>query len=275
MSPLYFASKTDFCRRLMDGRLSPGERPGVEAELQTVLSRPWTRLFVDSHKDKEVADRDTVGHRGSRIGQVEGVVRAGAGDYRLRFKTARPLQRHDGLQIDLPTQGRPFGFAIVRLWLDKGGKRREAFEAPALSMVEVSLPAEHPTIPLGAPVYCSSSQSVKQHFRFEQPKPGQYRTRKAFSVEVDLTPEELRLTGRTSELYVTHRLPGPFTPAREPAAIEKAVQGAFARLGSTRLILEELTIHNDFGLFVPVSRLNHLRRELASHPHKPLDGQLY
>jgi putative protease len=270
-SPLYVASTTDYYRRLMDGRLSPGERPTVEADLQTVFSRPWTRLFVDSHKDKEVADRDTVGHRGSRIGQVEGVVRAGSGDYRLRFKTSRPLERHDGLQIDLPTQGRPFGFAIEHLWLDK---KREVFEAPARTIVEVSLPAEHPTIPVGAPVYCSSSQSVKQHYRFEQPKPGQFRTRKAFSVEVELRPEELRATGRIGDLQIFRRLPGPFAPAREPAAMAKALEGAFSRLGSTKLVLQELTIHNDAGLFVPVSQLNQLRRDLVADLEKALRDRL-
>jgi hypothetical protein len=65
---------------------------------------------VQSHKDKEVADRDTVGHRGTRIGQVEAVQRTGHGA-RLRFRTGRDLEVHDGLQVDLPVLGKPFGFA--------------------------------------------------------------------------------------------------------------------------------------------------------------------
>src|SRR5207244_9666432 len=108
-SPLYVATTTDYYRKLLDGTLTAHERPLVEADLQTVFSRPWTRLFVQSHKVKEVADRDTVGHRGARIGRVEAVVKAGHADYRLRFRTQRALERHDGLQIDVPTQGRPFG----------------------------------------------------------------------------------------------------------------------------------------------------------------------
>ncbi len=66
-SPLYVATTTDYYRRLLDGRLAEAERPALEADMQTVFSRPWTRLFVQSHKDKEVADRDTVGHRGTLI----------------------------------------------------------------------------------------------------------------------------------------------------------------------------------------------------------------
>src|SRR4029077_16252141 len=110
-SPLYVATTTDYYRKLIQRPLDPAQRPDIEADLQTVFSRPWTRLFVQSHKDKEVADRDTVGHRGTLIGSVEAV---GAG--RIRFRTSRALQRHDGLQIDLPTQDRPFGFAVEHLW---------------------------------------------------------------------------------------------------------------------------------------------------------------
>src|SRR5262249_58807610 len=81
-SPLYVATTTDYYRKLIDGRLSPDERPALEADMQTVFSRPWTRLFVQSHKDKEVADRDTVGHRGTPVGRVEAVPGAGMAEPR-------------------------------------------------------------------------------------------------------------------------------------------------------------------------------------------------
>src|SRR5205814_7492133 len=96
-SPLYVATTTEYYRKLLDGRLGADERPALEADMQTVFSRPWTRLFVQSHQDKEVADRDTVGHRGTLIGRVEAVVAAGTPAARLRFRTRRALERHDGL----------------------------------------------------------------------------------------------------------------------------------------------------------------------------------
>src|SRR5262249_20355960 len=74
-SPLYVATATDFYRTLIDGRLGPEERAQGEGDLQAAFGRPWTRLFVDSHKDKEVADRDLVGHRGALIGRIEAVRR--------------------------------------------------------------------------------------------------------------------------------------------------------------------------------------------------------
>src|SRR5581483_11752863 len=101
-SPLYVATTTDYYRRLIDERLAPEDRPPLEADMQTVFSRPWTRLFMQSHKDKEVADRDTVGHRGTLVGRVEAVLDDATREPRLRFRTRRSLEKHDGLQIDLP-----------------------------------------------------------------------------------------------------------------------------------------------------------------------------
>jgi U32 family peptidase len=268
-SPLYVATTTDYYRKLLDGRLAAGERAIQEADLQTVFSRPWTRLFTESHKDKEVADRDTVGHRGSLIGRVEAV----RGD-RIRFRSARELERHDGLQIDLPTLGKPFGFPIDHLWIveaDRPGREREVFEAPAGAVVEIGLPSEHPPLPVGAPVYCSSSQSVKRRYRHDRPKPGLYRPRRAVAVEAVLTADELTVIGRIAPrradeppVEVRRTLAGPFAAAQDAAGMEKASRAAFDKLGDTRLALESFSLRNTEGCFVPVSRLNHLRRELAA-----------
>jgi putative protease len=264
-SPLYVATTTAYYRKLLDGRLRPEERPQLEADMQTVFSRPWTGLFLNSHKDKEVADRDTVGHRGTLIGRVEYV--GGGPEPRLRFRTSRALERHDGLQVDLPTLGKPFGFAVERLWQvtpGKQGKRQDVITAPAGSLVEVSLPRDHPELPTGAPVCCSSSQAVKQRYRYHRPKPGLYRVRRPVEVAVTVTAETVTGTGRAAGIEVSRSVSGTFAPAREPAAMQIAVQNAFDKLGDTGLELKQLTLHNDAGLFVPVSRLNQLRRELTA-----------
>jgi len=287
-SPLYVATTTDYYRKLLDGRLRPEDRPNHEAEMQTVFSRPWTRLFVQSHKDKEVADRDTVGHRGTPVGRVEAVL---GQPPRLRFRTSRALQRHDGLQVDLPTLGKPYGFAVDRLWVGpsrRDGQTRpkpnqrdhglEVFEAQAGSVVEVSLPPDHPPLPVGAAVYCSSSQEVKQKYRFDQPKPGLFRTRHMLDVDLALTPAELIATGRVpGEAPVECRiaLPGPFAPAREAATMNEAAKAAFAKLGQTSLELGQFSFQNDACLFVPVSRLNQMRRDLSLAIETALREQLF
>jgi putative protease len=270
-SPLYVATTTDFYRRLLDGKLQAEERTEQESALQTVFSRPWTKLFLDSHKDKEVADRDTVGHRGTPIGKVLRVRRVSGHDYRLQFHTDRDLERHDGLQVDLP--GRPFGLPIDHLWLLSEAKPREVFEAAAGSLVEVGLPPEHPEIPLGATVYCSSSQAVKRSFGHDRPKPNSYLRRTPTAMELIVTRESVQAVARAEGLEVQAVLSGPFDVARDEAGTQRAARTTFEKLGDTKLSLESFSFSNEGNWFVPVSKLNPLRRELTRKLEQELQAQ--
>lgn len=277
-SPLYVATTTDYYRKLLDGRLTPEDRPDHEADMQTVFSRPWTRLFVQSHKDKEVADRDTVGHRGTRVGVVDSVRGAGTRDARLRFRTTRAIERHDGIQIDLPVLGKPYGFAVDHLWRVNGKRLEEVFEAPAGSRVEVGLPADHPELPVGAPIYCSSSQSVKRRYRHQRPKAGLFRARREMQIVGGLSREELVVEARVAapyagaaEVCLSRSIAGPFTGAKDAAGMDAAFRTTFEKLGDTRLTLGTLKFKNPEGCFVPVSRMNGLRRELVAAVEAALD----
>jgi putative protease len=263
-SPLYVATTTDYYRRLLDGTLKPEDRTDIEADLQTVFSRPWTRLFVQSHTDKEVADRDTVGHRGTPVGNVQ-TVQLGR-EPRLRFHTRRPLQKHDGLQIDLPVLGKPFGFAVEKLWLvGASGKTREVFEVPAETLIEVPLPREHPELPRGAPIYCSSSQAVKQKYRYDRPKPEQWHGVQPLHIVATLVGGQLTVRGRLDDsMEMTRTVPVPFETANDLAGMEQAVRTCFARLGQSRFVLASLTWSNPEGGFVPASLLNRIRREIVA-----------
>src|SRR5262249_49350200 len=74
-SPLYVAAATAFYRKLIDGRLDEAARAGGESDLQSAFGSRWPRLLMDSHRDKEVADRALESHRGALIGKIEGVSR--------------------------------------------------------------------------------------------------------------------------------------------------------------------------------------------------------
>jgi putative protease len=263
-SPLYVATATDFYRKLIDGTLEESERTEHEADLQAAFGRPWTRLFIDSHKDKEVADRDLVGHRGAFIGTIEAVQRDRK-SRRIRFRTARGLERHDGLQVDLPVLGKPFGFGLRRIWVLERGARHLVVEAPAGALVEVELPQDHrdePELPVGALVYCASSNAVKRRYQHDRPKPGLHRVRVPVDVELTVSEAAVVAVARAEGIEVRRELAGPFPPARTAGGNE-AARAAFEKLGDTGLALGGWSYHNPAGLFVPPSRLNALRRELA------------
>ncbi|HET9552689.1 MAG TPA: U32 family peptidase, partial [Anaeromyxobacteraceae bacterium] len=265
--PTYVAATVSYYRGLLDGTIPPEERPEREAELKATFARPWTTLYLDSHQDKDVADRDLVGHRGAPLGQVEAVVRSG-GVAAIRFRSARPLASHDGLQVEIPGLDRPFGFGVGTLRVVSRGAAAEVFEAPAGAVVEVPLPDDYPTIPLGAPVSCSSSQAVKLRYQLERPNLGAQRARRGMRVAADVSASGLRLEataevapGRTVRAEAA--LPGALEPARDAAKMAQSARAAFEKLGDTRFRLEALDWRDPGGRFVPVSRLNEARRALA------------
>ncbi len=265
--PTYVAAAVDTYRRLLDGTLPPGERSEREADLRATFARPWTTLYLDSRLEKDVADRDLVGHRGAPLGEVEAVVRRGGGAA-IRFRTARALGRHDGLQVEIPGLDRPFGFGVATLRVVTRGGAAEVFEAPAGALVEVPLPDGHPTIPRGAPVSCSSSQAVKLRYQLERPNLGAQRARRPMRVAAEVSGSGLRLEatteaapGRTVRAEVA--LPGTLEAARDPGRMALTARAAFEKLGDTRFRLEGLDWRDPTGRFVPVSRLNEARRALA------------
>ena len=253
---LYVGATVDYYRRQLDGALTAGEAAARQEDLRTIFARPWTSLYVDGRSQRGVVDSEIVGHRGAMIGRVEAVIAHGGGSARLRFKTARTLERHDGIQVDIPG-GKPFGFPIDMLRL--GGKN--VISAPAGTAVEVELPHSHPQLPVGAALYCSSSQAVKRSYPFPRPKPGAYKIRRPVAITCTLAPDKI---SARSALGGIAELAGNFQPAKEATRMATVARGAFEKLGDTNFELALFTLENPQGLFAPVSLLNELRRQLCA-----------
>ncbi len=271
-SPLYVAAVTNFYRRLLDSPVAPADRRTMEQDIQSIFSRPWTELFAPGRDNPGVVDPAYVGHRGTPVGRVEAVVRR-SGRLLLRFTTSRPVERHDGIQVDVPGADRPFGFPVDHLFLAAEDRTppREVFESHSGDRIEVELPADAPELPEGATVYSASSQDVKRRYRFERPKPGLHRMRRKLDVTVTLATEGLSASARLAPRHpgeaaveASASVAEPLSPARNPHGTVDAVCRAFEKLGDTRLAAGHLTIDDPEGLFAPASRLNDLRRDLAA-----------
>jgi len=266
---LYVAAVTDYYRRRLDGRMPERDRRRIEDDLRTIFSRPWTDLYALGKPGGAVIDPVNVGHRGVPIGRVEAVNGDRAGRW-LCFRTSRAIEKHDGIQVDLPGEGRPFGFAVeyLRPAVPRGarGIPDSLIVAEAGSRIEVMLPPDAPELPQGAPVYCASSQAVKRSYPFERPRPGVFRQRHAMDVSATLSAERLRLEALAAgapDVRAEVVLDGPFDPAREPSKTEAAFRRAFERTGDTPWVLSALTVADPAGRFVPVSRIQAARRQLC------------
>lgn len=267
-SPLYVAATVDFYRRLLQGEsLASLEQRGVPDDVRTVFSRPWTTLCLRSTHARDVIDPRFVGHRGVRIGYVEAVVSRAGRDW-IRLAAARRLERHDGLQLELEGDEKPFGFSVDALVRqDQRGRWSAVYEAPARTKVLVALPMQHPDITPGVPVYCASSQSVKQKYGFPRPRPGTHKARTGLDVDIRVTPHELAAVGVTrgpSRITAEVKVPGVFQMTRHAPNLEDMFRDVFGKLGNTAYARGDVRVVNAGGLFVPVSVMNHLRRELVA-----------
>ncbi len=267
--PLYGAVVTALYRGLLDGNLDNRERERLIDDCQTVFNRAWTRLHLDGQQRGEPVDPATTGHRGCPLGQVTELRRLTELGRCLVLTIRRPLERHDGIQLELPGHNRRYGLPVAKLAIAAGQRWLPDYQAAAGATVAIPLPDGHPEIPLGTTVYCSSSQAVKRSWPYELPRAGQYRIRLPIAVAVELAPTGLQATAtlQTGTGLPTAAVAGrrdlSLAPAKQPDAATQAIRSCFERLGNTRFALAKLTVANPAHLFVPASALNDLRRELC------------
>jgi U32 family peptidase len=274
-SPLYVAAVTNFYRRLMDGSVSEPDRAGMAADIQSIFSRPWTPLFIRSPKDQGAIDPEMGGHRGAFLGNVDGVARIRGAGAAVRFTPARPIEVRDGLQIEIPGVPRPFGFSVARLRVDG----REAFTADAGHEVEALLPEHYPEIPVGAPVFHSSSQAVKQKYGYGRPKPGAHKTRRRCDFAVSLAADAIAVRADVpprfpgdAQASVVKTFPAALLPAKSAGKMQATARRAFERLGDTRLELGDFALDDPQSLFAAVSLLSPIRQDMAAAVEAALDA---
>lgn len=247
---LYVAAVADYYRKILDGE---GAQPAKAEHIKQIFSRPWCKFMLHG-KDKNVIDRDFVGHRGLLIGKVAQVANG-----RLIFRPSHKISRHDGLQIDVAGQEKPFGFSIQNMSVE--GKK--VYEAPAGQEVIINLPPKANNLVKGQNIYLASSSEVKGSYNYTRPKEGEYIHRRLIDVTVNISDNELQAV--CGDFYSS--IPGHFEPANDTSKTANAVSKAFSKTGDTEFTLRNIIINNPQNLFVPVSLLNELRRSLYEKVH--------
>lgn len=247
---LYVAAVTDYYRNILDGKGAVAQK---EENIKQIFSRPWCKFMLRG-KDKNVVDHDFVGHRGLLIGKVSQVANG-----RLIFKPNHKIARHDGLQIDVAGQEKPFGFSIQNMSVNG----RHVFEASSKDEVSITLPPKSPLISKGQNVYLASSSEVKGTYDYTRPKDGEYTHRHDIKVELDIFAD--KISARCGAFCT--ELKGKFEAASNIEKTTEAADKAFNKTGDTEFKLKGLTINNPESLFVPVSMLNDLRRSLYEKIH--------
>ena len=267
-SPLYVASTVKYYRDLLDKAPQTLSR----ADLETVFARRTTPLYADGFTpDAQSAAIDPANrtHLGALIGTVKRISKDGDGRVWLRFHTSRALERHDGLQFESAPGERPAGFGIGAMRI--AISRRNVFEAPAGSDVEVEVPPGDAAarISAGAKVFCGSSQRIKRMF----PVPPWREADSAAAgapLEVKVTLSKDGLAAESMPPYAAKSgIAAALDAAANPGATAAAVRKAFSRTGSTPWRIGSLEISDPDGFFAPMGLLNELRRRLLEAVRVP------
>ncbi|MDT8391200.1 MAG: U32 family peptidase [Lentisphaeria bacterium] len=260
-SPLYVAAVVNYYRKLLDKSASPDELARLRTDVESIFHRPATALFMDNPRNPRATDIIRGGHQGTAVGVLKQI---NAKEMTIAV-TAAGMQRYDGLQIDIPGQSRPFGFGVTDLSRVIGKQKQRCFEVTVGETALISLNTPPPPgIVAGLTVYRSSSQDVKHRYKWHTPKPGLHRLRTPVDVTVELTGDTVTARCRSEGLQVEDIIAGPFGEARDPAGVEPAVRKAFDKLGDTPFTLNSCHVLNPHARFVPVSRLNDLRRTVTA-----------
>lgn len=244
-SALYVAAVTSYYRNILDGK---GADTLTEEHIKQIFSRPWCQFHFNG-KNKDVTDVNFVGHRGLLIGQVEAVKKGW-----LSFTANHKIGRFDGLQIDVAGDEKPFGFSVQNIKV--AGKK--VLNSAAGDYIEVELPPDYPFLSAGQNIYLASSSEVKGAYPYTKPKPHEFCNRAEVDVSIVVTPCKViaSCSGKRAEIS------GNFVPAANAGKVKEAFADSFNKTGGTALSLNSLQLENKQNLFVPVSEINKLRRDL-------------
>ncbi|MBQ7651419.1 MAG: U32 family peptidase [Victivallales bacterium] len=273
-TPLYVAAVTNYYRRLLDRDFGDIDEGNSVLDVKTIFSRPWTSLFAHDPKATGVTDPNFVGPRGIDVGVVQKVKSYPTCDH-LRFVLRnRTLEKHDGLQVELPGIEKPYGFGVDELFaFTQGGQVlwESVFTAKPGTSIEVPLPENHPELPAGAKISCTSSQEIKRRYSWPEPRPSLDRLRHPISFKLIIASDRATVISTvclpccTLPDIVTEMPISPaLQPAKSPERLDAEIEKAFARLGDTCFRLQSIEISNPDKLYPPKSFLNELRRKAAN-----------
>ncbi len=250
-SALYVAAVTNFYRKILDGA-QPKQK--YAEDIKQIFSRPWCKFHFFG-KNKNVIDRDFVGHRGLLIGKIENITKG-----RICFVPSHNVSRFDGLQIDVQGSEKPFGFSVQSLYQ----KGKSVIKANAGQHLEIALPNRYPILKKGMNVYLASASEVKGAYPYFKPKPKAFQNK--FSVDVTVEISEEKLCAKSFD--TTFELLGYFEKAQNKSAVYDAFEKSFQKTGDLPFALAKFSLKNPKGLFAPASIINDLRRGLYAKIQK-------
>ncbi|MDD1699218.1 MAG: U32 family peptidase [Methanoregula sp.] len=254
-SPEYVSIVVSTYRKSLDAIAAgrPYKSPESLQDLCLAFNRGLTAGYLFGKRGTDLMGRDAPDHRGTCIGVVN--------RYDEKSKTARISSRKkqipcagDGLLFTHPKNPRHgFGFSLNAVPVQKDG--------------EIAIKVPHPVEP-GTMVFITSSAAFEIRARqiIAHPAPG-LRHPVPVDVHVRIDSEgkpkldvlvHSRICG---EIRFTYHPDINLVPARSRPLTHEQIELHLKKTGDTPFTIRNFTLAYDGGLFIPIARLNRMRRE--------------
>jgi putative protease len=236
-------------------------------EMQLSFSRGFSHGFLDGNNHKVLVRGDYAKKRGIELGVVESVTSAG-----VRLSVGAPVKPGDGLAFDgdestgRAEQGGRI-YEVEPLGRKMSGETAPPSEGGYVGPVELRFGRDSidlREIAVGQRVWKTDDPELTRRLRRTFEGPPSHRV--GLDVEViAVAGEPLRIAGRTASrrtvLVVSDE---PLVRAKSRPADESLFRAQLGRLGGTIYRLDRLDATISGEPMVPMSVLNHLRRELVA-----------
>lgn len=234
--PAYVYAVTKSYREVLDHQ----PRSFSDEELRQLFQRDFTDGYL--FLEKQIVSDIYSGNRGLLAGKVMGYHKQ-----KLSIQATRSIFQGDGIRIGFADQGKILNKIYVRQRLTNQVEAQEIFE------IDFDKP-----IKKGTPIYKTTDFHLEK--KIEQAKQKRYRA----------IPINMKLSGKEKQpLYLEMSDPNGFhVQVQSDFLLEKArqemdterIHRQLAKLGNTIYTLNQLTLQIEKGLFIPLTKLNELRR---------------
>lgn len=259
-SPEYVAIVTNAYRQAIDGSLS--DQDEVTNRIKTVFSRETTSAYVtgkhnlSAKKDSDISQvkaADIVNPAyPSNMGLYAGeVLKSEKGSISIKAETGLGIR--DLLQVFEKTSAKPFLLHVKSIKVN--GKKVFGIKSGDIAVIN-----SEKKIKCGAKLYVVSSRKTKESFTQKIPRkltPAKI----PVNLAVKIVSDNISVSGTVMQFTCNREYPLKLEKSINRVTQEEGIKGCFSRLGETPFELVNIDSDISGELFVPLSRLNNIRRD--------------
>jgi len=246
-SPEYVGFITKYYRMIID-HYQLGKKldlKELEEDLKILYTREFTKGFLFNEENNLLTNTKSPNHIGLKIGKVIDVT-----NQKIKIKLSKELTQQDGIRFLESQKG-----MIVNFLYDEKGKLINSANSGQIVLIDNKIGLTKKDL---NQVNKTSSYNLSKELK-------NYKEKKmpiSFFIEAKVNkPLKVTISDKSNQITIE----GDTVKSSKNAPITKErIKEIFKKLGQTPFYLEEININIPDSIFLPISKINHLRREAVN-----------